>query len=70
MRCISPYNKVLSNITKHSKYDINKIHFHVGDILLNNFYPEKIAVLRLDTDWYESTKFELEHFMIKFQKME
>lgn len=23
--------------------------------------PEKIAVLRLDTDWYESTKHELEH---------
>ncbi|MBV1831309.1 hypothetical protein HNW77_11720 [Komagataeibacter sp. AV436] len=23
--------------------------------------PEKIAVLRLDTDWYESTRHELEH---------
>ena len=23
--------------------------------------PEEIAVLRLDTDWYESTKHELEH---------
>jgi len=22
--------------------------------------PEKIAILRLDTDWYESTKYELE----------
>ena len=24
--------------------------------------PEKICILRLDTDWYESTKHELEHF--------
>jgi hypothetical protein len=24
--------------------------------------PKKIAILRLDTDWYESTKHELEHF--------
>jgi hypothetical protein len=23
--------------------------------------PEKIALLRLDTDWYESTKHELEY---------
>jgi hypothetical protein len=23
--------------------------------------PERIAILRLDTDWYESTKHELEH---------
>jgi O-methyltransferase len=68
IRCISPYDEVLSNITKHIKYDLNKIHFHVGDILLNNFYPEKIAVLRLDTDWYESTKFELEHFYDKVSK--
>ena len=25
-----------------------------------NNIPEKIAVLRLDTDWYESSKYELE----------
>jgi len=27
---------------------------------LKIFVPEKIAILRLDTDWYESSKFELE----------
>lgn len=39
-------------------------HVHVvqGDILetLPAQAPERIAVLRLDTDWYESTKWELE----------
>lgn len=38
------------------------IHLHVGDI--REVPPESfptIAVLRLDTDWYETTKFELTH---------
>ena len=26
----------------------------------NENIPDKIAILRLDTDWYESSKFELE----------
>jgi hypothetical protein len=25
--------------------------------------PERIAILRLDTDWYESTRHEMEHLM-------
>jgi hypothetical protein len=28
----------------------------------NTFYPNKIALLRLDTDFYDSTKYELDHF--------
>ena len=28
--------------------------------MLNSVLPEKIAILRLDTDWYESTKAELD----------
>lgn len=36
--------------------------FVKGDVMetLKNNFPEKISVLRLDTDWYESTRFELE----------
>ncbi|WP_445148457.1 TylF/MycF/NovP-related O-methyltransferase [Baekduia sp. Peel2402] len=29
--------------------------------------PERIALLRLDTDWYESTRHELEHFWDRLQ---
>ena len=57
-----PYIDVLNNIQRYSDYDINKIIFHIGDIVKNEVYPEKIAILRLDTDWYESTKFELDNF--------
>ena len=32
----------------------------VEDTIPRNL-PEKISVLRLDTDWYESTRHELEH---------
>ena len=27
--------------------------------------PERIALLRLDTDWYESTRHELEHLFLR-----
>jgi hypothetical protein len=44
-------------------YSGEKIHFVKGmveqTIPLNA--PDKIALLRLDTDWYESTKHEMEH---------
>jgi hypothetical protein len=38
------------------------VQYHVGDILKNTYYPERIALLRLDTDWYESTAHELAKF--------
>lgn len=43
-------------------YPPEKIRFVVGDVLetLKQEKPSKIAILRLDTDWYESTQFELE----------
>lgn len=42
-------------------------HFIKGDVLetLPIMAPEKIALLRLDTDWYESTKAELEYLYPK-----
>lgn len=44
-------------------YDRSKIHFIPGLVeeTLPSKAPESIALLRLDTDWYESTKHELEH---------
>lgn len=45
------------------KYPAQNIHFIQGDVLktIPHKIPSSIALLRLDTDWYESTKHELEH---------
>jgi len=46
-----------------SSYPEDKIHYIKGMVeeTIPKFMPEKIALLRLDTDWYESTKHELEY---------
>lgn len=59
IKCISPIEEVKANIQRHTSIEP---HYHIGDILKNQFIPEKIAILRLDTDWYESTKHELDTF--------
>jgi len=56
-------SEVRDNISRHTNY--KKIKYHQGDILKNKYYPKKISILRLDTDWYESTKHELETFYDK-----
>jgi len=53
---------VRTTITDHTAYDPTRIHYHKGDICVNTVYPDTIAILRLDTDFYDSTKHELEHF--------
>ncbi len=44
-------------------YPEDLIHYHQGRVeeTIPEHAPEKISILRLDTDWYESTKHELEH---------
>lgn len=44
-------------------YPAERIHYHVGRVedTIPGEAPEQIAILRLDTDWYESTRHELEH---------
>ena len=44
-------------------YDSERIHYVKGMVedTVPEQAPEKIALLRLDTDWYESTRHELEH---------
>jgi hypothetical protein len=60
--CYSPLEEVRANVGR-SGYPAEKIHFIKGKV--EDTLPEpslgKIALLRLDTDWYESTKHELEH---------
>ncbi len=44
-------------------YPRDRIHYHRGLVeeTVPRDAPERIAILRLDTDWYESTRHELEH---------
>lgn len=59
---VGTLQEVQNNIKKRTKYPLEKIHYVKGlveDTLIN--HPHKqIAYMRLDTDFYESTKIELE----------
>ncbi|MDF0497952.1 TylF/MycF/NovP-related O-methyltransferase [Bradyrhizobium yuanmingense] len=59
--CFAPLEDVQRNLLS-TGYPAEKIEFVKGDVAetLLHKCPEKIAVLRLDTDWYESTKIEME----------
>ena len=60
---ICSLEEVMKNISKHTLNleNINFIKGPVEDTLnINKNIPEKISLLRLDTDWYQSTKKELE----------
>lgn len=60
--CYSTMEEVKRNI-QSTHYPMENIHFVQGkveDTLPANL-PEPIALLRLDTDWYESTQHELKH---------
>jgi len=60
--CYCPLEQVKSHLLS-TGYPEDKLHFVKGDVMvtltLDNL-PEKIAILRLDTDWYESSLFELQ----------
>lgn len=58
----SPLDEVKKNVGS-TNYPADKIHLVQGKVeeTIPGVAPERIALLRLDTDWYESTKHELEH---------
>ena len=62
--CFAPLEDVEA-VLATTAYPPDRVHFVVGDV--RRTVPETaptmgpIAVLRLDTDWYESTKVEIEH---------
>ena len=58
----APIDKVRSNVESLG-YPTEKIKFVKGKVeeTIPATMPEQIALLRLDTDWYESTKHELLH---------
>ena len=59
--CVADLDDVTANITS-TGYPLSHVTFVKGDVAvtLHEEAPESIALLRLDTDWYESTKVGLE----------
>lgn len=67
--CDSPLEEVTNNIRK-TGFPIERVHLVKGDVLqtLRTRVPEQISLLRLDTDWYESTRMELEVLYPRLQR--
>lgn len=61
--CYTPLEQVQNRLNS-TGYPQDRLHYIVGDVMETlkdkNTIPKKIAILRLDTDWYESSKYELE----------
>jgi O-methyltransferase len=59
---VSPLDEVRRNLETVG-YPSSRVHFVKGRVedTVPQSAPEKIAILRLDTDWYESTAHELRH---------
>ncbi|WLT39519.1 TylF/MycF family methyltransferase [Synechocystis sp. B12] len=64
--CYSPLEEVQQNLSQ-TKYPTENIIYVQGKVeeTIPETLPNKIALLRLDTDWYESTKHELVHLFPK-----
>ena len=64
--CFASLDEVKKHILK-TGYDSGKLHFVKGKVedTLPEYTPKQISLLRLDTDWYESTKHELIHLFPK-----
>ncbi|MDP3920704.1 MAG: TylF/MycF/NovP-related O-methyltransferase [Candidatus Omnitrophota bacterium] len=64
--CYCPIEEVKAHMDL-TGYPADKIKLIKGKVetTIPATVPEKIALLRLDTDWYESTKHELEHLFPK-----
>ena len=62
--CLAALEDVKSDLAVMDCFDEQRLRFVVGDVaetlLIAENLPDQIALLRLDTDWYASTKIELE----------
>jgi O-methyltransferase len=61
-KCVSTLEEVQHNVG-NLKYPAKLIHYVKGKVeeTIPGTIPAKIALLRLDTDWFESTAHELQH---------
>ena len=60
--CYASLEEVRANLLS-TGYPVDKLHFVKGAVekTIPQVRPNHLALLRLDTDWYESTKHELTH---------
>ena len=67
--CYASLEEVKSNMVQ-TGYNIDRINFVEGKVedTIPRFAPDKIALLRLDTDWYDSTYHELNHLFPRLVK--
>ena len=67
--CYSPLEEVQNNLYS-TGYPADKIHFVKGKVedTIPATLPQSIALLRLDTDWFDSTYHELIHLYPLLQK--
>lgn len=65
----SPIEEVRANLEK-TGYPMDRFVLVQGDVCetIPRHGPQKIALLRLDTDWYESTRHELVNFFPRLQE--
>jgi hypothetical protein len=63
VKALSPIDEVKNNLS-YSNFNKNNIKYIIGDVSdtlkSKDNLPKNISLLRLDTDWYKSTKVELE----------
>jgi O-methyltransferase len=67
--CYASIEDVYANILS-TGYPANKVHLVKGKVedTIPATLPPQLALLRLDTDWYESTKHELQHLFPKLDR--
>lgn len=63
LKCAGAPLQAVEKVLHDTGYPKSKIHFIAGDVqeTIPAAAPDSISLLRLDTDWYESTKHELLH---------
>lgn len=69
LRARAPFEEVRRNL-ESTRYLSERLHFIEGMVeeTIPFHAPEQISVLRLDTDWYSSTKHELVHLFPRLSK--
>lgn len=67
--CVAPLDEV-RRVMDGVGYAPSKVHFIKGRVeeTLPEMAPEKISLLRLDTDWYESTRHEMNQLFPRLSK--